>query len=167
MKKVEMGNGEGLKGGFEAMSAFKFPLGESAQRKAKKLQIEGKETLASGWGQGILDPGESPLLSPEYPVLFFSNTLDKACLCFSQMLIWGQNSGWIFCSSSSLLGMVRELSKKTHQASQGGPGMNYPLSSLFLEPVHTGASRSRSQGGGPEPHACPFFVPRATLNTKL
>lgn len=87
------------------MSAFRFPLRESAQRKGKKLKIERREILASGLGQDILD---SPLLSPWYPALFFSNTLAKACLSFSQMPVWGQNSGWIFCSSSSLLEMVRE-----------------------------------------------------------
>jgi len=49
-------------------------------------------------------------------------------------------------ASSSLLEMVRELSKKTDQASKGRPGTNYPLCSLFSEPVHTGVSRRRSQG---------------------
>lgn len=87
------------------MSAFRFPLGESAQRKGKNLKIERREILVSGLGQDILD---SPLLSPWYPALFFSNALAKACLSFSQMLIWRQNSGRIFCFSSSLLEMVRE-----------------------------------------------------------
>lgn len=55
----------------------------------------------SGCGQGVFDSGGSPLLPPGYPVLFFSNASKKALLSSSQTLIWGQNSGWIFCSYSA------------------------------------------------------------------
>lgn len=76
------------------MSASSFPLGESAQKKGgKNLKIERKETLMSGCGQGVFDSGGSSLFSPGYPVLFFSNTSEKALLSSPQMLILGQNSG--------------------------------------------------------------------------
>lgn len=70
---------------FQGNVSFLISSWRKCTEKGKKKI--GEETLVSGCGQDILDSGESPLLSLEYPIFYFSNTLDKACLSFSQTLI--------------------------------------------------------------------------------